>query len=70
MLVVMARAVAETLRPPETQATDAGKLRDTIASGFAAWLLDAAGDDGVAGLDNIIANVNNYEWRAANRDMP
>ena len=68
MLVIIARSVAETLRPPELRTTDVATLRDKITSGFATWLLDAAGDDGVAVLDNIIAEVNNYVWPAVNRD--
>ena len=68
MLVVIARAVAETLCPPELQTTDAATLRGKVASGFATWLLSAAGDNGVAVLNNIIAEVNNYVWPAANRD--
>ena len=68
MLVVVARAVAETLRPPGQQAAGADALHDTLAEGFAAWLLDAAGDDGAVALDNFIAEVGNYEWRTGNRD--
>lgn len=68
MLVVIARAVAETLRPPEQQSINREQLHDTLTEGFAAWLLDAAGADGANALDNLIAEVNNYEWRAPNRD--
>ena len=68
MLVVIARAVAETLRPPEQQSSNREQLHDTLTEGFAAWLLDAAGADGANALDNLVAEVNNYEWRAPNRD--
>ena len=68
MLVVIARAGAETLRPPEQQSMNREQLHDTLTAGFAAWLLDAAGADGANALDNLVAEVNNYEWRAPNRD--
>ena len=68
MLVVTARAVAETLRPAEQAASDAAVIRDNLAEGFAAWLLDAAGADGVAAIDALVREVNKYAWSAANRD--
>ena len=68
MLVVIARAVAETIKPAMTQPEGRDILRDRLTRGFAAWLLDAAGDDGTKALDALVAEVNNYEWRAANRD--
>ena len=68
MLVVVARAVAETLRLPAQQTADAPLLRATLTEGFSAWLIDAAGDDGVAAVDDLINEVSNYEWRASNRD--
>jgi hypothetical protein len=68
-LVVIARAVAETLRLPEQQAADREGRRDTLTDGFAAWLRDAAGDDGATALDELAAEVNRYEWRAAQRDL-
>ena len=40
MLVVIARAVAETLRPPDRQAANREQLHDTLTEGFAAWLLE------------------------------
>ena len=69
MLVIIARAVAETLAPPERRASSREQLHDTLTEGFAAWLVDAAGDAGAAALDNLVAEVNNYEWRAPNRDI-
>ena len=69
MLVVIARAVAETLRPPDRQAGSRERLRDDLTEGFAAWLLDAAGADGADALDALISEVNNYEWQAPNRDI-
>lgn len=68
MLVVIARAVAETIKPAMTQPEGRDILRDRLTRGFAAWLLDAAGDDGTKALDALVGEVNNYEWRAANRD--
>ena len=66
MLVVTARAVAETLHPAGASAADA--VRDRLTQGFAAWLLDAAGDDGIAAIDALVREVNKYAWSAANRD--
>ncbi len=69
MLVVTARAVAETLQPPERRTPDRERLHEILADGFAAWLIDAAGDDGANVLDGLIAEVNKYEWQAPNRDV-
>ena len=68
MLVVIARAVAETLRLPSVGSDRREDPHDILAEGFAAWLLDAAGDDGGGALDNLIAEVNRYAWSATNRD--
>ena len=72
LLVVIARAVAETLRPPEQQTEPPPAAREqlhrTLTEGFAAWLLDAAGAAGTAALDALVAEVNKYAWSAANRD--
>ena len=68
MLVVVARAVAETILPPETQAPDRHRLHDTLTQGFAAWLLDAAGSAGEELLDYIISEVSRYDWQSHERD--
>lgn len=68
MLVVIARAVAETLRPGAQQAQDTETLRDKLCEGFAAWLIDAAGADGTAALDDLTDEVNRYAWSVAERD--
>ena len=68
MLVVTARAVAETLRPATLSVDDAAVIRDSLVEGFAAWLLDAAGADGIAAIDALVDEVNRYAWSAANRD--
>ena len=69
MLVVIARAVAETLRPAEQQAADRVSLRDNLCEGFAAWLIDAAGADGADVVDALIDEVNRYAWNVADRDL-
>ena len=68
MLVVIARAIAETLRPPELPLARE-QLHRTLTEGFAAWLIDAAEDEGAAAVDDLVAEVNSYAWSAANRDM-
>ena len=68
MLVVIARAIAETLRPPAL-AVAGEQQRLALTEGFAAWLIDAAEDAGAAAIDALVAEVNNYAWSAANRDM-
>ena len=68
MLVVTARAVAETLRPATLSVDDAAVIRDGLVEGFAAWLLDAAGADGIAAIDALVDEVNRYAWSSANRD--
>ena len=68
LLVVIARAVAESLRPPEQEAVPRARLRRALTEGFAAWLVDAAGEDGANAVDDLVAEVNRYAWLAANRD--
>ncbi len=68
LLVVIARAVAETLRPPDRQAANREQRHDILTEGFAAWLRDAAGADGADALDCLIAEVRKYEWSGGNRD--
>lgn len=62
MLVLLARAVAQTLMPQRSESAAA------LADGFPNWLPDAAGDEGEAAIDNLVQTVNRYEWRASNRD--
>ena len=68
LLVVIARAVAESLRPPEQEAVPRARLRRALTEGFAAWPVDAAGEDGANAVDDLVAEVNRYAWLAANRD--
>lgn len=68
MLVVTARAVAETLRPSLQSTADRAQLHHQLTNGFAAWLLDAAAADGERELDRLMAEVNCYDWSAAGRD--
>ena len=68
MLVVTARAVAETLRQNGQLTADRDALRRQLADGFAAWLLDAAESAGEQVLDNLITEVNRYDWSIAGRD--
>ena len=68
LLVVIARAVAESLRPPEQEPVPRARLRRALTEGFAAWLIDAAGEDGASAVDDLVAEVNRYAWLAANRD--
>ena len=69
MLVVTARAVAQTLQPSDQRTADRERLHDILVNGFAAWLIDAAGDDGANVLNGLIAEVDKYEWQAPNRDI-
>ena len=68
MLVVTARAIADTLRPAEHYPVAREQLHRTITEGFAAWLLDAAGADGSAAITALVDEVNRYAWSTANRD--
>ena len=68
MLVVIARAIAETFNTPE-RVIAREQLYRTLTEGFAAWLIDAADDEGAAAIDALVAEVNSYAWSAANRDM-
>ena len=68
MLVVTARAVAETLRQGEPPPADRDALRRQLTEGFAAWLLADAVASGEQVLDNLIAEVNRYDWSVAGRD--
>ena len=69
MLVVVARAVAETILPPGQRAADRGELHRRLTEGFAAWLTDAAGGEGLRRLNAAMRDVDRYEWRAPNRDV-
>lgn len=68
MLVVVARAVAETLWHNDLIPVDSSALHESLAKGFAAWLLDAADTDGEQTLDNLLAEVNRFDWSLAGRD--
>ena len=68
MLVVTARAVAETILPDTEQPPERGPRNEALTEGFAAWLLDAVNDDGAQELDYIIAEVNRYNWQSHSRD--
>ena len=68
MLVVTARAVAETILPISGQAPDRDRQHRILAEGFAAWLLDAAGAEGEERLDDIADEVNRYDWQTNSRD--
>ncbi len=68
MLVVTARAVAETLQQGGQPTTDRDDLRRRLTYGFAAWLLDAADTEGEQVLDDLTAEVNRYDWSVAGRD--
>lgn len=69
MLVVIARTVAETLKPFEAQIRDDWALSRHLTEGFSAWLLDAAGQDGQSVLNDLVSKVNNYAWQSTNRDI-
>ena len=68
MLVVMARAVAETILPATGLRLDRDRLHDTLTQGFSAWLLDAAGTNGEELLDGVIEEVDCYDWQSGGRD--
>ena len=68
MLVVTARAVAETILPDTEQTPERGQRNEALTEGFAAWLLDAVKDDGAQELNYIIAEVNRYNWQSHSRD--
>ena len=69
MLVVVARAVAETILPTGQRAADRAELHRRLTEGFATWLLDAGGADGLRRLDATMRDIDRYEWRAPNRDV-
>ena len=68
LLVVIARAVAETLLQVRQQAADPSALRRRLTGGFAAWLLDAAEAAGEKALDELVVEVDRYDWSFAGRD--
>ncbi len=68
LLVVIARAVAETLLRFREQAIDRSALRQRLTGGFAAWLLDAAEADGEKVIDELVVEVDRYDWSFAGRD--
>ena len=68
MLVVMSRAVAETVLPATDRPHDRDQRHDALTQGFSAWLLDAAGARGAERLDKVIEEVNCYDWQSGGRD--
>ena len=68
LLVVIARAVAETFLRFHQQAADRPALRRRLTGGFAAWLLDAAEADGEKVIDELVVEVDRYDWSFAGRD--
>ena len=68
LLVVIARAVAETFLEFRHQAYNRPALRRRLTSGFAAWLLDAAEADGEKVIDELVVEVERYDWSFAGRD--
>ena len=68
LLVVIARAVAETFLRLHPQADDRPALRRRLTGGFAAWLLDAAEADGEKLIDELVVEVDRYDWSFAGRD--
>ena len=68
LLVVIARAVAETFLAFRQQAYDRPALHRRLTGGFAAWLLDAAEADGEKVIDELVVEVERYDWSFAGRD--
>ena len=68
MLVVVSRAVAETIRPVGQQPIGQETRHSSYTEGFAAWILDASDEAGETLLNETIAEVDRYEWRSQNRD--
>ena len=68
MLVVAARAVSNVLRPTRIENEDREVRNAELAKGFAAWLLDIGGAAGEKLIDEMVSEVNRYEWRRSDRD--
>ena len=68
LLVVIARAVTETFLRFQERAIDPSDLRRRLSGGFAAWLLDAADAEGEKVIDELVAEVDRYDWSFAGRD--
>ena len=68
LLVVIARAVTETFLRFRERAIDPSDLRRRLSGGFAAWLLDAADAAGEKVIDELVAEVDRYDWSFAGRD--
>ena len=68
LLVVIARAVAETFLEFRQQAYDRPALHRRLTGGFAAWLLDAAEADGEKVIDELVVEIERYDWSFAGRD--
>ncbi len=68
MLVIVARAVANAIAPTGHVYQDIRARDDDLSRGFAAWLLDVGGHEGAKLIDNLVREVNRYEWRRSDRD--
>ena len=67
MLVLIARAVSDAIRPPHETSQHDGRL-EGLTRGFAAWLIDVGGEDGRNLVEDLVADVDRYEWRRSERD--
>ena len=68
MLVIVARAVANAIAPTGHVYQDPKTRDDDLSRGFAAWLSDVGGHEGAKLIDNLVREVNRYEWRRSDRD--
>ena len=68
MLVATARTISEILQRGAPQNTSESNPYPGITQGFTAWLNDAAGPAGRKVLDNLIEEIDRYNWAAAQRD--
>ena len=68
MLVVTARAITDTILPDIQTAPNRSHRYAALANGFAAWLLDAAGNAGPKALDGITQEMSLYDWQHNSRD--
>ena len=68
MLVIIARAVAETIQPSEQRTVNRETRHTILTEGFASWVIDATDETGATLLDDTAMEVGRYEWSSQNRD--
>ena len=68
MLVLVARLVASIIGARHQIIEDKEARNAALTEGFATWLVDVGGAEGDKLIDDLVNEVNRFEWRRSERD--